>query len=366
MDIINGGIMYHILYILLIVVGSTTRETYSSESSALQASITELRKLLEEGVVEWTELKTKAEKLQSEELQKNASTFENEYNAIVATKKILHEKSDKIDALRKETKKFESDGKYTDIPARYKQMNQLIIQVQLIETHLFGLLHSKKDKAGAISSVPDPTNQVQQQKQAAVELVTPVKGASYVICKENDSVFDYVLKKVGYKSESAKKYKTTFYSFDGKPLKEIIEEGIGSEFYGKVCRNPIQHLDPNAPNPQPTTYGFENWVWKGGVPVTMIHFYDKNGNKIASFRYSGHDKPIPEYANWKNWITKEFGKSTYQYTVATDKNLNLSIVKQNTRFQWKTALALTPLIIILSPWLLADTWKQYREGSKQK
>jgi hypothetical protein len=196
-----------------------------------------------------------------------------------------------------------------------------------------------------------------------IEIVTPVEHASYVLCKENNSVLDYVFKKVGYKSKKAKSYKTSFYSFDGKLLKEITEEIIGSECNNTVCRNPIQYLDPNAPNPQPTTYRFISyWVFKSRQfrPPTGIFFYDKHENEIAAFRYSEHQKAINEYATWGDWVKKEFGHSKNEYKVATNKNLDLSIVKGDTKTSLRLNLGLATgsFFISLSEWMMPHLFKE--------
>jgi hypothetical protein len=76
--------------------------------------------------------------------------------------------------------------------------------------------------------------------------------------------------------------KVTFYTFDGNPIK-TIEHHFRFPQMDRL-------LDPQAPKPQPTRYAVIYWPaisigWgTKGMPGHFIHFFDKNNNKINSYR----------------------------------------------------------------------------------
>jgi len=76
----------------------------------------------------------------------------------------------------------------------------------------------------------------------------------------------------------------TFYTFNGDKIKTIEHN-----FHFPLMRG---KLDPKAPKPQPVSCMLRFWPaieldfgMTKGVPGWFIIFYDKNGNRIESYRY---------------------------------------------------------------------------------
>lgn len=136
-----------------------------------------------------------------------------------------------------------------------------------------------------------------------------IPNAAYAIVKKEGAWFKLLFETLTNRHNLP--YKTVFYTFDGKPLKEIagIVDPLGIN----------RQLDPSAPAPQPVTFKI---IWHDFriTPKHYIHFYDKHGNEIQWFI---HDGTFPiKASDLKKYETKH---------KKFIKHLDLSIVKNMTR-----------------------------------
>lgn len=107
-----------------------------------------------------------------------------------------------------------------------------------------------------------------------------ILGASYVIYEGDTDI----VRNIPYESKRA-----FFFTYDGDLIKE--------EFHNFNEKKMNSMLDPNARKPQPTKITIEYWPDAKISPANEHHgyfivFYDKNNNKIISFRTDDEKKRI--------------------------------------------------------------------------
>lgn len=138
-----------------------------------------------------------------------------------------------------------------------------------------------------------------------------IVGASYNVYEGDNGVVGGI---------SGRSQNVSFYTFDGELLQTIKHD----------FRFPVieRKLDKNAPKPQPMAFAVVHWNaidlglgFKKGVPGYFIIFYDKNGNKIHSYRY---DLALNTITVFNNNNTTSYYKFEKEQTLK-DFPLDLSI-----------------------------------------
>jgi hypothetical protein len=172
-------------------------------------------------------------------------------------------------------------------------------------------------------------------------LTTIVMANNYVLSMKNDNVIpdasyciydgDNATLCVGEIPSSSKF--VIFYTFDGNPIITIEHKSRFDDIE--------KMLDPNSPKPQPTSCLIKYWqaislgFWeKKGIPGWYIHFYDKNGYKIKSYRYSIDRNEITELDRSKERWAFHFDRFNPQ-SIETNFPLDLSkLSKENVKIKY--------------------------------
>lgn len=168
---------------------------------------------------------------------------------------------------------------------------------------------------------------------AAISAITPDNHDNTIIPNASYFVYDGEESSILNGMLPLNSKGVTFYTACGDPIQKI------EHHFRTSCMK--EKLDPAAPKPQPTTYKIVYWsgcpvinLWPfftatKGVPGYFIVFFDKNGNKIKSYRYNINKRKIRimQEAGNEFIIIKYPFSSIENLRKLNDFPLDLSIVK---------------------------------------